>query len=239
LRAKFYNADYKPIRALMQPDHLTVLKSFRLAESSKPRTGLVTLLFTDMVGSTALKQQLSDQGGAALFRNHHQLVRDLLGRFPTGQEIETAGDSFLIVFSTPSDAVRFGLLLQAKLRHLREEAGVSLFDRIRIHGVEVVVQGDQSGAKPRELYGIQIDTCSRAMSLAKAGQTLMTRAVFDSSRQVLKGEDIEGVGQLGWFNHGLYLPKGLDEPVEILIAGICFSSRTDDGWLGVARQEDL
>ena len=123
-----------------------------------------------MVGSTALKQQLGDQGGAALFRKHHQLVRELLARFPTGQEIETAGDSFLIVFSTPSDAVRFALLLQSKLRRLREEAGVSLFDRIGIHVGEVVVQGDQSGAKPRELYGIQIDTCSRVMSLAKGGK---------------------------------------------------------------------
>ena len=39
-------------------------------------TGLVTLLFTDMVGSTALKQQLSDLAGDALFKKHHQLVSD-------------------------------------------------------------------------------------------------------------------------------------------------------------------
>jgi serine/threonine-protein kinase len=53
------------------------------------------------------------------------------------------------------------------------------------------------------------------MSLAKAGQVLMTRAVFDSARQVLKGEDIPGVGPLEWLNHGPYLLKGLDEPLEI------------------------
>jgi hypothetical protein len=44
---------------------------------------------------------------------------------------------------------------------------------------------------------------------------LLTRAVFDNARQVLKGEDIEGVGQLEWLNHGPYLLKGLDEPVEV------------------------
>src|SRR5438105_3449595 len=112
----------------MPPDQL--MGSAQPAESRKPRTGLVTLLFTDMVGSTALKQQLGDQGGAALFRKHHQLVRELLGRFATGQEIETAGDSFLLVFSTPSDAVRFALLLQAKLRLVRAEEGANLFDLI-------------------------------------------------------------------------------------------------------------
>jgi class 3 adenylate cyclase len=39
------------------------------------RTGLVTLVFTDMVGSTALKQQLGDHAGAQLIEQHHALVR--------------------------------------------------------------------------------------------------------------------------------------------------------------------
>ena|GEM_PF-5402653 len=42
-----------------------------------PRTELVTLLFTDIVGSTALKQQLGYQAGAALLRQHPALVREL------------------------------------------------------------------------------------------------------------------------------------------------------------------
>ena len=44
---------------------------------------------------------------------------------------------------------------------------------------------------------------------------LMSRGPFDSARQVLKGEDIEGVGVLEWLNHGPYLLKGLEEAVEI------------------------
>jgi serine/threonine protein kinase/class 3 adenylate cyclase/WD40 repeat protein len=180
-----------------------------------PRTGLVTLLFTDMVGSTALKQQLGDLAGDALFNKHHQLVRDTLASFPTGHEVETAGDSFLIVFSAPSDAARFALLLQARLRALRGQSKLALSDRVGIHLGEVVLRSDGPSLQPRELYGIQIDICSRVMSLAKGGQVLMSRGVFDSARQVLKGEDIEGVGQLEWLNHGPYLLKGLDEPVEI------------------------
>jgi WD40 repeat protein/class 3 adenylate cyclase/tRNA A-37 threonylcarbamoyl transferase component Bud32 len=177
------------------------------------RTGLVTLLFTDMVGSTALKQQLGDRAAAELFRKHHEVIRETLKHFPQGEEIETAGDSFLITFATPSDAVEFALLSQARLRRLRE--GDGSLDRIGIHLGEVVVGHDTQSRKPRDLFGIQIDTCSRVMSLAKAGQTLMTRAVFDSARQALKGEDIHEVGPLEWLNHGPYLLKGLDEPVEI------------------------
>ena len=37
----------------------------------KHRTGLVTLLFTDLVGPTALKQRLGDKAGAAFFEQHH------------------------------------------------------------------------------------------------------------------------------------------------------------------------
>jgi WD40 repeat protein/class 3 adenylate cyclase len=183
--------------------------------SRAQRTGLVTLLFTDMVGSTAIKQQLGDKAGAAFFDRHHQVVRRTLESFPAGQEIETAGDSFLVTFGTPSDAVQFALTLQAALEKLSQESGVSGRDRVGIHVGEVVIKGGDSGAKPKDLYGIQIDTCSRVMSLAKGGQVLMTRAVFDSARQVLKGEDLSGVGQLEWLNHGLYLLQGLDDAVEI------------------------
>jgi eukaryotic-like serine/threonine-protein kinase len=150
---------------------------------------------------------------ADLFRKHHELIREALRQFPQGEEIETAGDSFLLIFATPSDAVQFALLAQARLRSLRQES--SALDRIGIHVGEVVIGNEAESRRPKDLFGIQIDTCSRVMSLAKAGQTLMTRAVFDSARQVLKGEDIEGGGSLEWLNHGPYLLKGLDDAVEI------------------------
>src|SRR5512139_1897496 len=53
------------------------------------------------------------------------------------------------------------------------------------------------------------------MSLAQAGQILMTRPVFDNARQSLKGEEIEGAGSLSWLNHGRFELKGVEEPVEI------------------------
>jgi class 3 adenylate cyclase/tRNA A-37 threonylcarbamoyl transferase component Bud32 len=165
-----------------------------------------------MVGSTALKQRLGDRAAADLFQRHHELIRQTLGQFPQGEEIETAGDSFLLVFATPSDAVEFALRTQACLRDV---TGDGSLDRIGIHVGEVVVGRYGEGQGAKDLFGLQIDTCSRVMSLAKAGQTLMTRAVFDSARQVLKGDDIEGIGRLEWLNHGPYLLKGLADPVEI------------------------
>lgn len=59
------------------------------------RIGLLTLVFTDMVGSTSLKQRLGDLAAFNLIQEHHALVRELLTQFAQAEEISTAGDSFL------------------------------------------------------------------------------------------------------------------------------------------------
>jgi class 3 adenylate cyclase len=179
------------------------------------RTGLVTLLFTDIVESTALKRALGDHAGTALIQQYRALVRELLRQFPESEEIETAGDSFLLVFRKPSAAVTFGLQLQHCQRQLGETSGQPVRLRIGIHLGEVVIEEHEAGQKAKDLYGVQLDICARVMSLAKANQVLMGRGVFDSARQVLKGEDLEGIGPLEWLNHGPYLLKGIEEPVEV------------------------
>jgi len=57
------------------------------------------------------------------------------------------------------------------------------------------------------------------MSLGSDSQILLSRFAFDSARQVLKGEDIAGVGPLSWLNHGTYVLKGVEEPIEICEVG--------------------
>lgn len=197
-----------PESAAPKSERVTVL--FR-----KHRTSLVTLVFTDIVESTQLKSTLGDQAGAAFIQQHRALVRELLRQVPGGDEIETAGDSFLLVFSKPSAAVTFALLLQHQQRESSKRSGHSVPLRVGIHLGEVVIEEHETGRKPKDLYGIQLDTCARVMSLAKANQVLLSRGVFDNARQVLKGEDIEGVGPLEWLNHGPYLLKGIEEPIEI------------------------
>ena len=84
----------------------------------KHHTELVTMLFSDVVGSTKLKQVLGDREGVALLQRHDALIREILSRFDKAQEIATAGDSFFIVFARPSEAVKFALFVQSSLRQL-------------------------------------------------------------------------------------------------------------------------
>ena len=107
----------------MQPQPSTEQRAKAESFGRQHLTGLVTLLFTDRVDSTALKQWLGRQS-FEFFEKHHQLIRDCLARFPQSQEIDVAGDSFLLIFAVPSDAVEFGLILQSKGRTLVQGAGI-------------------------------------------------------------------------------------------------------------------
>ena len=151
-----------PESAAPQPEQMA-------AFSRKHRTGLLTLVFTDLVESTQLKQSLGDHAGATLIQQHRSLVRGLLRQFPDSEEIETAGDSFLLLFHRPSDAVQFALQLQARLRQFNADRTPPLEDRFGVHLGEVVVREGSGGSRPKGLQGIAVDTCARVMSLTQGG----------------------------------------------------------------------
>lgn len=152
-------------------------------------------------------------------QRRRQYIRDTLHALPEGEEIETAGDSFLLAFAKPSEGVRFALQAQARLRQFSRESGLPIQERMGIHLGEVVIAENETEAKAKDLYGIQLTTGARVMSLAEGGQILLTRGVFDSARQVLKGEDLAGIGPLSWVSHGPYLLKGIEEAVEVCEVG--------------------
>jgi WD40 repeat protein/class 3 adenylate cyclase len=183
------------------------------------RVAVLTLVFTDIVGSTKLKQVLGDEAAVSAIRRHHAAIREILSRFAQGEEIETAGDSFFIVFTNPSDAVKFSLFAQARLRALAAETSRPIFDRIGIHVGEVLVEDNGGRGRAEALYGIQVDTCARVQSLAEGDQILLTRFAFDEARRSLSFDEHQGIDPLSWLNHGPYVLKGVDEPLDICEVG--------------------
>src|SRR2546422_1341893 len=158
------------------------------------RTGLLTLLFTDIVGSTQLKQALGEREAATLFQDYRALVRSQRAQFPDSEEIETAGDSFLLVFATPSQAVEFALLLQTQLESWSKARGIGLQQRVGVHVGEVVIEEHADPGKTKDLYGGQLGVWGRGVSLGGGNQILMTRGVFDNARGGVKGGGLAGGG---------------------------------------------
>ena len=111
----------------------------------EPDRVLATVLFTDIVGSTAKAAELGDRGWRELLEQHHAAIRRELGRF-RGHEIDTAGDGFFASFDGPARAIRcacaitesvgqFGLELRAGLHtgecELMTSAPASLLRPVR------------------------------------------------------------------------------------------------------------
>ena len=126
---------------------------------------LATVVFTDIVESTALATELGDRAWRELLERHHALVRKELARY-RGREIDTAGDGFLASFDGPARAVRFASRVQEAVREL----GIEI--RAGVHTGECELHGEK-------LAGVAIHIGARIAGLAGPGEILVSSTVRD------------------------------------------------------------
>jgi class 3 adenylate cyclase len=111
---------------------------------------MATILFTDIVGSTARARKAGDAAGKRTLAMHDDVVRTVLVRFG-GREVETAGDSFLIVFDGAERAIRCGLDLVEAL------AAIDIPIRVGIHSGEVALS-------PEHVHGVAVHVAARILT---------------------------------------------------------------------------
>jgi class 3 adenylate cyclase len=132
---------------------------------SEPDRVVLTVLFTDIVGSTARAAELGDRRWRRLLEEHDTVVRANLARF-RGREIETTGDGFLATFDGPARAIRAAAAVREEL------AEVGLAIRVGLHTGEVELDGEH-------VRGIAVHIAARVLSLAGDGELLCSRTVRD------------------------------------------------------------
>jgi class 3 adenylate cyclase/pimeloyl-ACP methyl ester carboxylesterase len=126
---------------------------------------LVTVLYTDIVGSTARAVEMGDERWSTLLGTHHGAVRDAVERHD-GTLIKTMGDGVLATFDRPTLAVRCALAIS---RHAGEE-GVQV--RAGVHAGECEVTDD-------DISGIAAHIGARIMALARPDEVLVSATVRD------------------------------------------------------------
>jgi len=131
----------------------------------EPDRVLLTILFTDLVGSTERVAELGDLRWRELLEDHNEAVRRVLARYG-GREIDRAGDGFLATFDGPARAVRSALAIVSEL------ASLHLDVRAGVHTGEVEIVGEGIG-------GIAVHIGARVAALGIAGEVLVTRTVKD------------------------------------------------------------
>jgi adenylate cyclase len=131
--------------------------------------GTVTLMFTDIEGSTELNERLGDDRWLEVLSAHDTLVRRCI-RAERGQVIKTLGDSFMAAFAKPDAAVGSAISVQQRVAELRMPADVSISVRIGLHTGPAIARG-------RDLFGINVATASRVAAQARGGEILITEDV--------------------------------------------------------------
>jgi class 3 adenylate cyclase len=138
-----------------------------LWQESEPEieTVLATVLFTDIVASTARAAELGDRAWRDLLEQHHARIREQLARF-RGKEIDTAGDGFFASFDGPARAIRCASSIHESLGFLGLEV------RAGVHTGECeLLEG--------KVAGIAVSIGARVAGEARPGEVLVSQTVKD------------------------------------------------------------
>ena len=134
-------------------------------EEAEPDRVLATVLFTDIVGSTAKAAELGDRAWRELLERHHGLIRRELVRY-RGAELDVAGDGFFARFDGPARAIRCAWSITEAVRELGLEI------RAGLHTGECEVMDGKVG-------GIAVHIGARVANEAEPGEVLVSSTVKD------------------------------------------------------------
>jgi class 3 adenylate cyclase len=143
----------------------TSARIFGLAPNRPGEGVVVTVLFTDIVDSTATLQRMGDSAWRDLLVTHNTRLRDELNFF-RGREVKTTGDGFLAVFDSAIRAVRCGAAMAVTARKM----GLPI--RVGVHTGEVEFVGNDA-------RGLAVHAAARVMAVGGPDEVLVSSTTYD------------------------------------------------------------
>jgi class 3 adenylate cyclase len=159
---------------------------------------LVTILFTDMESSAALRQQLGDAKAQELVRTHNTIVRQAL-KSHAGSEIKHTGDGIMASFPSAIGALDCAVAIQRGVAtYLAAHPEAPL-------GVYVGLNAGEPIAEEQDLFGTSVDLARRLCDQAAPGEILVSNVV----RELASGKEFL------FSDRGAAPLKGFDDPVRL------------------------
>jgi len=153
-----------------------------------------TIVFTDIVASTDLVNQLGDAAARGIFRQHDNIIRNQIKKH-NGTELQNLGDGFMLSFKSATAAIKCACAIQIEITQNLSKIQI----RIGINTGEVI---RREGRRP---FGQAVVIASRIVSECEGEQILIS----DISKQLAAGS------KFSFADKGKFKPKGFDEPIRI------------------------
>ncbi|MBT6095341.1 MAG: adenylate/guanylate cyclase domain-containing protein [Rhodospirillaceae bacterium] len=161
-------------------------------------TGPITVLFTDIAGSTAMTQALGDAGAQEVVRVHNRIVRAALTAF-NGREVKHTGDGIMASFSKVTEGVDASIQMQQEtMQHNAQQPDLPLHLKIGLNAGEPIVEDN-------DLFGTVVQLSARIVDKAQADQIFVSEIV----RGICTGKSYQFKSQGG------YEMKGFEGPMTL------------------------
>jgi class 3 adenylate cyclase len=160
--------------------------------------GIRTVMFTDIVDSTAMTQRLGDDAAMAFLRLHDKIVREALGALG-GREVKHTGDGIMACFVSTVAAVRCATQIQRGLAE-HEQVHRDMPVKVRIGAA-----AGEPVENHMDLFGSTVQLAARLCSYAQPDQSLVSNAVAELCMG--KGLTFRDLGEISL--------KGFDRPVRV------------------------
>ena len=163
------------------------------------KTSNLAIVFTDIKGFTARTSQQTYEENQRMLRVHDALLTPVFKAFG-GRPIKTIGDSFLVVFDSPTQAVLCGVAIQDRLWDYNRRVP----EPEQIH-VRVAVNMGEVRLEKGDVFGEPVNIAARVEGLADAGEVLYTEAVYLAMNKAEVPSEERGLFEL----------KGIPEKVRV------------------------
>jgi class 3 adenylate cyclase/tetratricopeptide (TPR) repeat protein len=168
--------------------------------------GTVTVLFTDVQGSTEMRTQRGDEAAGSILRAQEELVRSQVEAH-SGREVKGLGDGFLVAFGSARKAVSCAVAIQTAIqKHNRSHPEQQVLVRIGLNSGEV---SQEDG----DLFGAAVDAAARVTAKAKGGEIMVSGVV-----KQLAGK----VANANFVDRGRFRLKGFDDRWQLF--EVCWES---------------
>ena len=132
----------------------------------------LTIMFTDIVGFSDLVAKLSRIESENLLKKHDRILNRIIRRF-RGKTVKSIGDSFLVVFRSPTDAVLCGMAIQDALWEANLDEGV-----INPIVIRVAINAGEVRLTSHDVFGDAVNIASRLEQVTPAGAVYLTESVY-------------------------------------------------------------